>query len=128
MRLSTYFKKMNKNAYHNLCTSLSPPPGISSLLGLGLKFCIKTPAPQKDSLDKTFERFRRDVRLKFFFADTEDVINDEDFNPHLYIKSDWIPPEADGNIEDRMTTFQKKLTSTRNNIILDTCTSSNLTL
>ena len=45
--ISKYYNKTNNLAYHNLCTRLTPPNGIGSLLGLGLKFCIKTMRPDK---------------------------------------------------------------------------------
>ena len=115
MHPNLYFKKINTNAYHNLCTFLPPPPEAGTLLGLGLKFCIKSPAPDKNSLEYAFKRFRRDVRLKFLFADNEDS-NDE-LNPQLYIKSDWEPPQACKSIEDRISNFEHHLTTTRKRIL-----------
>ena len=89
MRLSTYYSKMNTNAFHNLCTTTAPPPNIGNLLSLGLKYCIKTPYPKKNSLTDAFTRFRRDIRLRYFFEDNEEDNNPLDpFNPSLYIKSD----------------------------------------
>ena len=87
-----------------------------------MKFCIKTPYPRKDSLDKAFERFTRDIRLRYFFTDNEE----EDFNPSLYIKSEWKPPIASNDIEVRISKFQKLLASTRKEILRNTYSSSNL--
>ena len=128
MTQKEYFSKMNTNSYHNLCTTSSPPLGIGSLLGLGMKFCIKTPFPKKNSLDLAFTRFTRDVRLRYFFADNEekpDTLNP--FNPHLYIKSDWEPPAADKGIEARIYEFHNLLASTRKSILRNTHSSQNLT-
>ena len=93
-----------------------------------MKFCIKTPYPQKNSLNKSFERFKRDIRLRYFFAGGEEEENPTNpFNPSLYIKSDWEPPVACSEIEARINTFQKVLTSTRNAILQNTHPSTNLT-
>jgi hypothetical protein len=43
MKPYQYFMRPNNMAYHNLCLNASPPPGITSLLGLGIKFCIESP-------------------------------------------------------------------------------------
>ena len=128
MTKNEYFNKMNTNSYHNLCTTASPPQNVGSLLSLGMKFCIKTQYPKKDSLDKAFVRFQRDVRLRYFFADgieKEDPL--DPFNPSLYIPSDWSPPLANNDIETRISSFHKLLASTRNDIIRNTHSSTNLT-
>ena len=52
MSQKEYFNKMNTNAYHNLCTSFVPPLGVGSLLSLGMKICIKTPYPERNSLKR----------------------------------------------------------------------------
>ena len=116
---------MNTSAYHNLCTTLTPPPGVSTVLGLGLKFCIKSLAPHKTSLDDAFDRFRHDIRLKYFFADDKEI--PRAFNPQLYIKSDWSPPRACTSIEKRISDFQKDLSFIRSDILKNTRPSSNLT-
>ena len=49
MNAKENFSKMNTSAYHDLCTTLAPPPGAGALLGLGLKFCIKSHTAHKIS-------------------------------------------------------------------------------
>ncbi len=77
-------------ACHNLCTQLTPPPNLRALLGLGLSFC---PRPTKTSGIRAHvtDRFRRDAHLKAFFAHTKERT---DYNPKLYISSEWEAPEA----------------------------------
>ena len=43
------------------------PNGVRSLLGLGLNYCIHTPAPSND-LETTIERFTNNVRRVSFFV------------------------------------------------------------
>ena len=124
MTQKEYFSKINTNSYHNLCTSSSSPLVMGSLLDLGMKFCIKTPYPRKNSLDKAFERFTRDTRLRNFFAYNKE----KDFNPSLYIKSEWEPPIASTDIEVRISKFHKLLYSTRKGILRNTYSSRNLNL
>jgi len=72
------------------------PNGVSSLLGLGLglNYCIQTPAPS-NVLESTIERFTNNVRRVSFFV--TNPLEPEDptvirYTPELYIKSDWTPP------------------------------------
>ena len=90
LTMTDYFNKILQSSYHNLCTYLTPPPGLGSLLGLGLKCCIKYNTPLHDSLTNAIERMKRDVRLKYLFAGEK---NNNYFNKKLYIKSDWDPPK-----------------------------------
>ena len=105
-----YYNRIKNMAYHNLCTYTSPPANIGSLLGLGLKFCIQSRRPFKDSIRGGIDRMRRDVRLKYLFAGSEEST---EYNPKLYIKSDWEPPIADLDIENRIDDFEQKLTQLR---------------
>ena len=68
MPLTQYFNRPYKMAYHNLCSTLQPPPGIGSLLGLGLKFCIWSPKPSIPLINHSFDRFFLDVRLCYVFS------------------------------------------------------------
>ena len=104
MKKNTYFHRLNTNSYHNLCTNLKPPDGIGILLGLGLKFCIQTQRPISASIDKSIDRFTRDVRLKYAYVGYEEEDENEynKFNPKLYIKSDWLPPVAPPEVENRI--------------------------
>ena len=110
MSQQQYYNRIKNMAYHNLCTYTSPPANIGSLLGLGLKFCIQSRRPFKDSIREGMDRMRRDVRLKYLFAGSEEST---EYNPKLYIKSDWEPPIADLDIENRIDDFEQKLTQLR---------------
>ena len=123
-RPQKYFNKTNKLAYHNLCTTLAPPSGLGPLLGLGMKFCIKSMKPNLKSLPLAFERLRRDMRLRYNFAGEENL----EFNPRLYIKSTWEPPDACPQIERRLDKLEKVLTSARDEILKSTHPSSNLSI
>ena len=91
---------------------LTPPIGVGSLLSLGMKLCIKTPYPERNSLDASFAIFQRDIRLRSFFANGyEGEDSSEPFNPSLYIKSKWDPPLACYEIENRISAFNKLLAS-----------------
>ena len=66
--------------------------------------------------------------MKYFFAENgspEESLNE--FNPDLYIRSDWEPPTAGSNIENRISDFHKLLSSTREKILKNIRPSSNLT-
>ena len=125
----TYFNRLTTNSYHNLCTKLTPPDGIGLLLGLGLKFCIQSRRPNNISIDNTINRFTRDIRLKYLFAgqEEENVHQKNTFNNKLYIKSDWQPPQAETDIENRIDNFKEELMNIRNSINSNTKTSTNLT-
>ena len=111
-------------AYHNLCTYTSSPANIKTLLGLGLKFCIQSRRPFNDSIREDMDRMRRDVRLKHRFAGSD--VSTE-YNPKLYIKSNWEPPIADLDIENRLDDFEQKLTQLRLTKNSLTTPSTNLT-
>ena len=88
------------------------PNGVRSLLGLGLNYCIQTPAPSND-LEATIERFTNDVRRVSFFVTNPPEPEDPTvirYIPELYIKSDWTPPtSADPQIEDCIDSFAREL-------------------
>lgn len=93
-------------AFHDLTTILKPPKNLRSLLGLSLKF-IPNPrhnVPWADYKYKTLQRFERDLKVKTFMidkiladeaaaADDPDADPDDDYNPRMYARSDWVPPE-----------------------------------
>jgi hypothetical protein len=91
-------------AYHNMCSETVPPPGITSLLGLGFKFCIESPRPCQ-SIDDSIRCFHGSIRLHFHFKDEEenneeivtasnaaDEYLQESYIPSLYVPSTWNPP------------------------------------
>jgi hypothetical protein len=116
-----YFTRPNNMAYHNLCSGTTPPPGIASLLGLGLKYCIESPRPSQ-GIDESIIRFQRSVRLHFHFKDEEEKAEDpgmadaadeysqESYIPKLYVPSTWSPPPSKfDHVENAIGTFDKKL-------------------
>jgi len=104
MPTKIYFNSPQNLAFHNLCTTLHPPSGLGTLLGLGHKFIPQKKTPNL-KLHETFEELTRDVRLKYFFAEENLNTNDDDFHPRLYIKSKWNPPRANDDVEDRLENF-----------------------
>jgi hypothetical protein len=99
---ASYFGRNRNMQYHNLCTTLTPPPGIDSVLGYDLKHCIqhRTPRPH---LDETFSRFARDVRIKYTYRGVPDT----EFDPKLYVKNVlWQPERASDTIEQELRDFE----------------------
>jgi hypothetical protein len=122
-----YFTRPNNMAYHNLCLDATPPAGIASLLGLGLKFCIESPRPNQ-SIDASIVRFQRSIRLHFHFAalnkqakeddDATSTSTDEEapvtYIPKLYIPSTWEPPPSTcDEVEFAISKFDMKLNAMR---------------
>ena len=115
MTLSRLFNlyKPTQTAYHNLCTTQTPPPETSQLLWNGLKFCIEQALP-KPLLDTTFDRIENDIRLRYFWATkgTTPCNVEEDYNPKLYIKSGWTPEEASPELENALQQFRTRTATT----------------
>jgi hypothetical protein len=74
------------------------------LLWNGLKFCIEKPIP-KPNLEKTFQCFKNDIRLCHFWSTRAMSDNLDNYNPKLYIKSNWTPDEASPELEVAMQNF-----------------------
>jgi hypothetical protein len=116
---NTSLAQLNNMAFHNLCSTAQTPPGTEFLLGLGLKYCIKSPLPFQ-RLEKSIRRIQRSVRLHFAFKTfSEEDSESEDENeeaearvqyiPSLYLPSDWQPPPAPESAEHAMSKFDEKL-------------------
>ena len=110
MPISTYQAlRMRNKTYHNYCETA--PRGIQSILGgCGLKFCIKMPKPSKRSINNLSDRFERQVRRIAYFRGREET-DDGNYNPSLYIPSDWDPPRANDEIEDALAAFRHRFTA-----------------
>ena len=122
MQVDEYFNRPSNMTYHNLCTTLHPPQGIGSTLGLGLKFCIQSDrAP--DFVEKSINRFSEDVRKKYLFAGSVP----KETPKKIYIKSSWIPDPTPEHVEDRMSTFARALSAKHNFLTKNLGKSSNLT-
>ena len=83
-----YFNRSTNLKFHDLTSVLSPPKNLQTLLGLGLKFC-PSPSFSHSSATKSFERFRKDLFCKTYFAGKS--MDQSDLDMKLYIKSDWCP-------------------------------------
>jgi hypothetical protein len=117
-----YYSRPSNMSYHNLCTDAKTPPGIASLLGMGLKFCIESARPNQ-RINEGIRRFQRSVRLHFHFAeeeskkandnDTESVLSDSQANasyiPSLYLPSPWEPPPKRDDVELALANFDRRL-------------------
>lgn len=89
-----YFSRPTNLAFHDLREDKTKylPNYTKSLLGLSLKFC---PTPRLTSslktINETLDRHERDLILKHYFINNP--ISDDNYNPRLYVRSKWIPPE-----------------------------------
>jgi hypothetical protein len=90
-----YFNKPSHLQFHDFTTTIKPPQKICRLLCLGLKF-IPTPrwtqsGAATEFTKSTLNRFERDLILKGHFGPGP-IPSYEAYNPRLYNKSAWIPP------------------------------------
>ena len=95
--------------YHDLRspTEFSENPlKLGCLLGLGHKLCIQEECPKRNMLDETFQRFCRDVRLRYTFVG---VKSNDAYKKKIYVKSDWDPGAANDETEEILSTFERKL-------------------
>ena len=110
MSVSEWFARPTNMACHDYCKHKPMPPGLKSLLGKGLKFCIRRPRPS-NNYKETMKRFKKDVRRIFMFK--EKPPPDEPglrYIPGLYIKNDnFKPPLANDEVEECLANFEKKL-------------------
>ena len=102
---------------HNFCEPKSAmPSGARTLLGMGLKYCIKKPRPTNKT-DKTIERLSGDVRRNWFFkynAPPKQEGAETTYIPGLYIKSGWDPPKCkNSQIEENLINFGNSLRKAR---------------
>ena len=93
---------------------MPPPPGTRDLLGLNLKFTIKSPTPNPD-IPETMTRMQRQIRLAYYHDErhTDDPEDGEgNYNPKIYLKSTWndIPKVERNDVEWRMMSFADELT------------------
>ena len=98
-----YFSCPGTLTFHNLCTTLSPPPGLISLLGLSHKFCIERTWPTTD-LRWSHSHFKWAICLRHWLDENQSHDNTDTSNSEylrkLYVPSTWDPPRAEhGNIK-----------------------------
>jgi hypothetical protein len=99
-----YLSRPNNLAYHNLCYSYtSLPPGVRSVLGIGLNF-IPQCSNIRSEVAVDLQRLSTDVRRAFFFAGKGKQLTDKG---SLTIRSEWqVPPsERNANLEMRLHKF-----------------------
>ena len=53
---SGFHTKISNLKYHNLCTEDEVPEHIDTILGLGCSFCLQTPLPYNQDINKTMSR------------------------------------------------------------------------
>ena len=78
------------------------------LLGIGVNFC-PTPLRPKLNIDKSMERFERELHIRSVLAGSEELIPLA--NPKIYVRSKWTPPAWDISLalKIRLRTFHKVL-------------------
>jgi hypothetical protein len=113
-----FLERPETGGFHNLCNKLVPPEGSTGLLRLGLKYCIERGRPNQKIRDGVL-RLRRSVRLKNWLknlhqfrddSDSEDNNNNTNYNPKLYIKSDFDPPLIENGVaESAMMKFAENM-------------------
>jgi hypothetical protein len=102
--------------YHNLCTHLTPPLGLKSILGYDLKHCVQHKTPQTDA-ETILKRLDRDVRIRFRHgANQEDDNTAEDpfdtYDPKIYVKlKNWEPELCAQEIEEELADFRRQFTT-----------------
>jgi hypothetical protein len=108
----SYFGRNRNMKFHNLCTKLTPPTGLASVLGYDLKHCVQHASPRPD-IEESFSRFNRDVRIKYTFRDQPDT----EYDPKLYVKNnEWDPDHASSVIEQELRNFEGQIRAlTRSN-------------
>lgn len=107
MTPSAFYSRATNMTCHNYCNPPSAIPiGVKSLLGLGLKYCIKAPRPT-NKLDTTIDRFKNDVRrISFWKFNPPEEEEGTTYIPELYIKGNWEPRDSTVEIEKCITNFE----------------------
>ena len=92
--------KPRNRAVHNY-SKVNFSKRATEVLGLGFKFRPTLKPPKQDDLKSQFNAFCRSVRLNTLFT-SERSIDKDDYNPRLYVKSDWNPPRSDLVLESNL--------------------------
>ena len=92
--------KPRNRAVHNY-SKVNFSKRATEVLGLGFKFCPTLKPPKQDDLKSQFNAFCRSVRLNTLFS-SEGSIGKDDYNPRLYVRSDWDPPRSDLVLESNL--------------------------
>ena len=92
----SYFNRPTNLAFHDLTTTKTPPSNLRSLLGLSLKFIPtrRFNVTWQTFQATTFQRLNRDFKIKAFIGCPDpDQDTTDDYNPRLYVRSNFDPPE-----------------------------------
>ena len=84
MPVAKFLARPANRRVHNLLRTLPLPRGAKSLLGFGLKFCVKQPVPTNIT-DGTFARFNNDIRREWYFHLNPPTEAPGEYNPRLYL-------------------------------------------
>ena len=94
--------------YHNLCTINKIPLGTKQFLGLNLNFCLsanKIP----NNIPSTIRRMAYNIRTHYYLKECS-ANPDTEYIKQIYVKNtNWNPPPAPINIENKITEFERAL-------------------
>ena len=92
MQEQEYTRKLTQSSFHDLRPPIhhdTKHTFAGNVLGLGLKFCLQEKHPDhKVFITSTAPNFKRDGRLKYFFAGSESEL-DKKCDKKIYVKSKW---------------------------------------
>ena len=83
-----YFCQPTNLVFHDLKIGKVSPKALQSMLGLGVNVC-PTPLRPTLNINKSSERFERDLHIWSVFAGSEDI--NPLANPKVYNRSKWKP-------------------------------------
>ena len=104
-----YYSRATNMACHDYCIINPMPVGTRSLLGLGLKYCLKKPCPT-NCLGKTIEDFKNNSRhIAYFHENPREPKEESTYNKDLYLKKSWEAPEASEEVEECLRNLEREL-------------------
>ena len=89
MSADSFFYQFYNLAFHSFCINLLPPPGLQTLLGLGMKFCIQQ-SHHFPHCKTSIHWFHQSIYLKVWLQNN--FVTTTLYIPKLYIPSPWEPP------------------------------------
>ena len=122
------FNECNNMSFHDLSRNkiATATLNLTSLLGLGAKFCPQTDQVSFKSTEAMITRLRKDIRTRHFVLNNNNLERNA-APPRLYRKNDkWEPNKVHGAIEGAMNRFE--LTLRREFGSLKQVKSTNLTM
>jgi len=109
-------QSITNKAYHNKTKKSSAPRGSKSVLGLGLKYCVKHPRPSH-KIQKNIDRLKRDIRRSIIMTNNPPPESDQPREPYIKLfhkPSDWNPENCgDKKVEAALTAFERDIKRTR---------------